>query len=417
MRIIQRQRDGLVKEHPFTKPLFEEAKQRLAELVEQEKKKDQEKKREIQNEETTKSLRKLGKEASKFIANKMQEFEIENTGEKGLHHMQAELLIVPRACIIKPSEDKTFSVFAKGELVQKAGNKVTLRKKEGNGFEFLGKKEMVLRPRPNQPEILSGTFKIRGTNAGEMALVQATLGDVSADAVIQVEEREKPISVPVGLSFERNPYHVRMGKTKKLTIRAKIPGEDLEGVMVKVRTDSEAIVPLRRLVLLSWNRTLSCFTADVEISGKQLGARGKVTAHCRDLDAETRVAVVQSDLQGLFSFEPKIVDEDFGPQRAVWDRANGILKISARHESVGRYLGPTEEDFAGQDKPHFKTLLAEIVADQVARHLLEIREEKRGKEEDFDTPALYLSHQKIMGEFLPIAHKIQLPSAELKKLR
>ena len=43
MGIVERQRDGLAEEHPFTKALFEEAKKRLSQLVDQEKKKDQEK--------------------------------------------------------------------------------------------------------------------------------------------------------------------------------------------------------------------------------------------------------------------------------------------------------------------------------------------------------------------------------------
>ena len=413
--IIERDRDGLVEEHPFTKALYGEARKRLAELVEQEKKKEEEKKREIQNEETTKSLRKLAAAASKFIADKMQEFEIENAGGLGSTRMRADLSIVPSACIIKPGEVKTLSVFAKDELVQRAGTRAILSK-EGQGIEFWGKKELLLTPRKDQPAISSGTLKIRGITAGKMALVKVTLGDVTADAAIQVEEREKPVTVPVGLSFEHDSYNVRLGKPKKLIIRAKIPGEDLEGVMANIVTDTEVIVALRHLVPLAWDRTLGCFTAEVEISGRQLGARGRVTAHCRELNAETRVTVVQSEMQGPFSFEIKYVDENFGPQRAIWDRPNGLLKISAKHESVGRYLGPSEEDFPGQDKPHFKTMIAEIVAEQVARYVIETREEKQGKQEDFDARAFYLEHQRIMGEFLPIAHEMQLPLTVLKKI-
>ena len=414
-RIVERQRDGLVEEHHFTKALFGEAKKRLAELVEQEKKKDQERKREIQSEETTKSLRRLAAAASKFIAEKMQELEIENVVGPGVPRMKADLAIVPSAALIKPGEEKTFSVFAKYELVEKAGTKVLLTK-EGEGIELLGKKELWLIPRKDRPEISSATFKVRGVTPGKMALVKARLGDATADTGIEVQEKEKPTVIPEGISFEHNSYNVRLGKTKKLSLRAKIPGQDLEGVMVKVSTDTKAIVPLRPLIPLGWDRTLGCFTAEAEIAGNE-GAKGKISAHWEKFDAEARVTVVKHELTGPFSFEPKIVDEDFGPQRAIWDRPNGLLKISAKHKSVGRYLGPAEERFPGQEKPHFKTLLAEIVADQVARYIIETREEKQGKDEDLDAPAFYLMHPKYMGEFLPIAHEMQLPSLELRKLQ
>jgi hypothetical protein len=183
------------------------------------------------------------------------------------------------------------------------------------------------------------------------------------------------------------------------------------------QTDHAAIVLLRHLVPLGWDRTLGCFTSEVEIVGNEVGARGKISAHWDKFDAEAKVIVVQHELTGPFSFEPKIVDEDFGPQRAVWDRPNRLLKISAKHKSVGRYLGPAEEDFPGQEKPHFKTLLAEIVADQVVRYIIETREEKQGRDEDLDAPAFYLMHQKYVGEFLPIAHETQLPLPELRKIQ
>ncbi|MFY9584521.1 MAG: ATP-binding protein [Candidatus Acidiferrales bacterium] len=415
-RILQRQRDGLVREHPFTILLFAEAKKRLTVLVEREKEKDQEKKTRVENEETTKTLRRLAAAASKFMADKMQEFEIEATGRLGALRMQGDLAIVPSACVIKPGEVKTLSVLVKNELVQRAGARVQLTQ-EGEGIEVMSS-EVPLAPRPDRPDISSGTFKVRGIAAGSMVLVKAFIGDVSSDALVQVEERkEEEIRIPPGLSFEHDSYHVRFGKTKKLVLRAKVVGEDLEGVTVNIASDTAGVLPLKLLVPLRLNAGLACFTAEVPVSGKQLGAKGKILAQLRGFIAQAKVTVVQRDLEGPFSFEIKIVNEDFGPQRATWDHANGILKITARHKSIGRYLGRGEEQFPGQDRPYFKTILAEIVADQVVRRLIEIREEKQGKDEDLDAHAVYATHQKYVGEFLPVAHEIQLPSSELQKIR
>jgi len=165
------------------------------------------------------------------------------------------------------------------------------------------------------------------------------------------------------------------------------------------------------------NAPLACYTADVFVSGKKLGGKAKIIAQLRGYLAEANVIVVQRDIEGPFSFVIKIVDKDFGPQRAVWTEHNTILEISARHKSLTRYLDPREKNFAGQEKPHFKVVLAEIVADQVVRRLMELREEKEGPEPDLDYPAhaVYATHQKYVGEFLPLAHEIQLPTADLRK--
>ena len=47
---------------------------------------------------------------------------------------------------------------------------------------------------------------------------------------------------------------------------------------------------------------------------------------------------------------------------------------------------------------------------------MELREEKQGHDPDLSAFALYLDHQKLVGEFLPIAHEIQLSSGEVKRL-
>jgi hypothetical protein len=414
-RMLQRQRDGLVREHPFTLALFAEAKKRLTVLVEQEKERDREKKTQVENEQTTRTLRRLAAAASRFMADKLQEFEIEATGRLGALRMQGELAIVPSACIVKPRETKTLSILMKSALVQRSGPKVSLAQ-EGEGVEILSA-EVVAAPRGDRPDISSGTFKIRGLVAGSMVLIKASSADVTADALVQVEERkEEEPRIPPGLSFEHDSYHVRFGKTKRLVLRAKIAGEDLEGVTVNIASDTAGILPLRLVVALRLNLALGCFIAEAAISGKQLGAKGKIIAQLRGFIAEAKVTVVQRDLEGPFSFDIKIVNEDFGPQRAIWDHTNGILKITAQHKSIGRYLGRGEENFPGQDRPHFKTILAEIVADQVVRRLIEIREEKQGKDEDLDAHAVYATHQKYVGEFLPIAHEIQLPTFELNKI-
>lgn len=412
IRLLSRQRDGLVQEHPFAKALFSEAEKRLRALVEQERQKDEERRCRVENEDTAKALRKLASAASKFMQDKLREFEIEATGRQGVLQMTGQLSIVPPTCLLEPGENKYFSVLAKEELIARAGPIVSLCL-EGKGVELTAT-EVWLSARKDRPEIHSGTFRATGKEPGALCLVRVRLGEVMAEAVIQVQEREVP-AIPPGLSFDHTSYHIRFGKAKRLMLRARVSGEDLEGVAVKIASDSSDVLPLSMLVALKMSSALGCYVAGVLVSGKKLGGKAKIIAQLRGHLTEAKVLVVQRDIQGPFSFEIQLVDEDFGPQRAVWAEQNTILKISARHRSLARYLGPPDKNFPGQEKLYFKAVLAEIVADQVVRRLIELREEKQGPEPELDAHAVYATHQKYVGEFLPLAHEIQLPTADLRK--
>jgi len=413
MRLLSRQRDGLVREHPFLAGLFDAAGGRLRALVEEERRKDEERRATVENEETAKALRKLASAASKFLQGKLRQFEIEAVGRADAAKFEGEFAIIPPASVMQPGESKYFSVFAKEELTLRAGIVVNLVL-EGEGVD-LDEREVRLSSRPDRSEIYSGTFRVVARTAGALCLVRAALGGVTSETAIQVEEREPP-PVPHGLSFEHNSYHIRFGKTKRLLVRARVAQEDLDGVAVKVATTSSDVLPLTTLVTLKKNVALDCFTATVLVTGKKVGGKAKIIAQLRGYLAETNAIIVQQDLTGPFSFEIKFENEDFGLQRAVWAEQNTVLRISVKHKSLARYLGPEERHFPGQDQAHFKAIVAEIVADQVVRRLIELREEKLGPEPDIDAHAVYATHQKYVGEFLPIAHEMQLPTAKLRRL-
>jgi len=98
-----------------------------------------------------------------------------------------------------------------------------------------------------------------------------------------------------------------------------------------------------------------------------------------------------------------------------------VLEISATHESIKRYLGP-EPDYTGQEKPHFRVLLAEIIAESVCRKALELEIKARPWEfkDDFigDPDVILttvLTHlQKRISNFVAIAHSIMLGITEIK---
>jgi hypothetical protein len=106
----------------------------------------------------------------------------------------------------------------------------------------------------------------------------------------------------------------------------------------------------------------------------------------------------------------------------MWAIQNpNLLEISATHDSIKRYLSPTPP-YKGQEEPHFRVLLAEIIAESVCRKALEL--EVKTKPWDFKddfsgSPEVVvttvLTHlQRRMRDFVSTAHSIMLGVAEIK---
>jgi hypothetical protein len=59
----------------------------------------------------------------------------------------------------------------------------------------------------------------------------------------------------------------------------------------------------------------------------------------------------------------------------------------------------------------FRVLLAKLIADNVCRRIVE--EHARAQPHQFDSDKIYLLHNRLMKEFTPIAHRIQLADASV----
>src|SRR5207249_2390977 len=123
----------------------------------------------------------------------------------------------------------------------------------------------------------------------------------------------------------------------------------------------------------------------------------------------------------------QIRDEDYGNFRARWADHEGnpnLLLVSAQHKSVSRYLGAGPE-FAGQNSPLFRVLLAEIVAESICRKSLILESKERTwefrwadlKEDHLIADDVFAKVQQRIRAFVADAHMIMLGEYELAKFQ
>jgi hypothetical protein len=140
-----------------------------------------------------------------------------------------------------------------------------------------------------------------------------------------------------------------------------------------------------------------------------LNARTEVVAEVGDRKAHCELKVVAREEEGV-DLEFKLVPFSLGKNyRAVWDRKQpNKLLITTQHESISRYLGFDSEGYPGQHGQAFRVLLAELISDNVCRRIVE--EHARSLPHELD---VYVLHNRLMKEFTPIAHRVQLSEAEI----
>jgi len=406
LRIIDPLRsEGLVKEHPFTKALFQDAVKKLKHIIDREREKEQEKIRKIENQKTTKRLKKLAGEAGKFLKLKLGELEEETPFDSSGLPAGGIVVIPPGAKILKGTE-KTFSIIAK-PILEQTEKFVSISTISENIAISSNRVELFER----DAKTIGNTFSIKGLELTSSAVVTLEWGTIKTQIEVSVISERDQRELLENLAFEKPHYNIKEGREKIILLLAKFPEFISEETVAHITSSNPQIVVLGHNPLLKYNPTKKIAIAEVKLLGRKLYAKGLVQAKVNSFSTQTTVKVVQKEKPGV-KLEIRVVDEDLGDQRAVWD--GHLLKIAGRHPTIKRYLGRPEEGFPDQDSLHFRMLLAELVADNVARKVLElesIREKERYS--SLDVTRFYRQHRRYTNEFLEVAHKIQLPENEL----
>lgn len=416
VRLITRKREGLAPEHPFTKALYGAAEQFLETLVQKKKEEDLERHRRIENKRTRARLEKLARAASRFVAEKVKEFEEEVDLSAVLSGglLRPDLVIIPGGRKIPVGETKTFSVRAKVGRGEQPDVKVSLCP-GSTGLRLLTT-TVPLKEDPDIENALRGSFKVQGITVGGQATLKATWDGFEARAYAEVVEKVAPPEPPDDFCFERPHYYVVYGKDKPIRLLAPTVVLKDEGDVAHLVSTSAEIVVRKHLIPLKYSGRLRCAVGTARIEGRQLDARGILRATVGRKVTSATVQVIQREGKGPpIAFE--IVNECWGPIRARWDPPEGYsLKIAGRHESVGRYLGP-HPDFVGQDSAHFRLLLAEIITESVCERLVKLKEEKGWWGLDRDAEAVFSEYHRWSGQFLPIAHRAMLSTSDVRALK
>ena len=419
-------REGLKREHPFTIALFQIPSERLKELIEKDREREKSARRQVTSKETRVKLDKLAKAAGKFLSQQVEELSELTVGDKVDEEAFSKMgvLIFPTYLHIAVEEIRTLTYYVNRTLFDIEGQEVFI-KADDRSITILDN-PFKLRPHYKRSDRLLGTFRIRGECIKDNVVIEANCPRVpSTTATVKVvESRVEEHEFTSPLEFEYKLYHVKEGSRRTLRLFAKCPELVNQEMAINIVSSDSESVPVKgrcRLVpILGSNYALG----EVTVQGRRLKKKAVIiSASINEIEASTKVKVKQREEKGV-QIEIQLREEEYGNFRARWAEHEGkpnLLLISARHESVKRYLGPAP-NFEGQTSPHFRVLLAEIVTESICRKSLMLEARARGwefrwadfKEDHLIADSVLAELQKRVRNFATIAHQIMLSPSEIR---
>jgi hypothetical protein len=408
MPIITRSRDGLEREHPFYKALVETAEPILAELVREEERKAKED-GVHESVRLRRALDSLGRDLGQLVDADLREIDEDGLGGGKGTDMVEPLRIIPENPVLYIGEPKAISVVALREL---GATRIDVEVDPEGVIELLDSSPILLTDHPRREDCLIARIHLRPLIEDEETLLTVRCGDAEAIASVQVRpEREVPEPVPPKeLEFERTRYQLAHGKRRALVLRAPVEvTNDANTTVVRVISSDLGIVVLGGEIGLEFDEDELCFIGRVQVDPRILGARGTLTASLGKAQAKCEVVVAQQEGGGPRLFI-KVADEAQGRYRAYVERDGEVttIKILGGHSAIKRYLGPGPK-FPSQDSPAARIVIAEIIAGEAARLVMEKKHRAPG---ELDGPAFYSEHLLYLEKYLARCHKMMLVDAE-----
>jgi len=400
---------GLTRTHPFVQALCREVLKRLRPLVEEERKRAESEKVTVENSQTRRRLNELEKAASEFLRDHSAEDDV--ASDPNRQHLWLRLkrkgydLQPPYArLVIGQSAAFTFTIMREAYPEFEVGSGVSVETLSNaiHADTSVG----ALEAHPTREDILRMRFKVTAREESLATGVRVRLNAILVDSPIEVlaTEADKYRDI-TSFTFERRRYSGTCG-TKRKKIRLIAPlNQFAEPAVAELKSDSKRLtvpntVSLNRLPDLG----IAVAQFVVQLPDQPIVATVRATA--LDQKAETEIRVVPDPGSAL---KIRIEDIDLGNQR--YRMRNNVIEIAAKHPSLRRYLGSKADNFVGQDAQHFRVLIAEIVADAVCADIVSRSMDTNPEEyANADWDRFYAEYSEYMTKFLPIAHRIVLPT-------
>jgi hypothetical protein len=235
---------GLSREHPFVKALFREALKKLRPLVEEERKRQENSKANIESITTRQRLKLLEREAAKFMNRHQDDDEASrepNDPVMGSEFRQKGFSLSPPFAQLILGQTARFWLNVDQEAFPELSVGDTAEIGCATDEISINKTFTPLEPHPGKPSILRAVWTVTAERVTPATAVTARVGPLVAESTIEVllSEREKYVWV-TRLAFGSKRYSVRKESRKNITIFAPLEAGKPVAIPFEIECDHRA---------------------------------------------------------------------------------------------------------------------------------------------------------------------------------
>jgi hypothetical protein len=383
--IIRRDRGGLIHAHPFYEALQAAVEPFLRGLIEQEDSKQRHVESRI-SQRLAKDLSDLGRALGRMFTE-----DLEDAGE-GLPMNQGDgttlgkIEIIPAKIVAYLGEPKTISVRVDASV---GANRVRinlvpddlLKVRESTTLKLHdGRTTITLDP----TKIGSGIVSIHAANDTQTAEFEVR------------EARPEPPPPPERLEFEHEIYNVKLGRPKKIKLVAPEHVVHEHGDKVEISIKGTAIFRRGGQLRLEPNGD-GIFECTVLLEAREQTGTVAISALVGSTQAKSVARVSETGESEGVAFQFSIESRIAGSNRALVE--GSYIRIMGQHPAVSKLLGASPL-FPLQDEPVGRAAIAEIIATEVTRKVIEAKFKNR----ELDAATLYYEHQQLLARYLQKCH-------------
>jgi hypothetical protein len=295
-------RGGLSEDHPFVRALYRIPAEILRTQLEEEQARRESEQRQVEAKETTDRLKKLAREASRFMREKLEDLGSAAPGDvvddKAFHRLGVG--VSPVFTQIPVGATKTFVVKANNEKLDLPSGTtlaVGLSKAAARAVELAGP-PATLEADPLDGRLLRGSFALRGL--AESRRVQVSCKVDGLDPVfsdLQVIPAEPvDLDIPDEFAFHRKTYTVRHGGRRTLVLRARFAAPFPAQPRFRLEEPGAAVAREHREFELVPGTTY--YEATFVVEGRQPNGKTVVLAAADGRSARCELRVVRRTRRG-----------------------------------------------------------------------------------------------------------------------
>ena len=393
--LVTRDRDGLAgRDHPFVAALYETIESALEPHLRRLREESERGTGARQSESQRRRFDRVSKVLNEYLE------EDEDGGGVGGNMPPPGLSVIPAVRVVEPGEPGRVSIRYRPEQPTDEPPTVTVQMVDEDGEHDPVEVRMNARP---DGAWFTSAYSVSGREEYKVTELRASVDGIVAGGLI--EWRSRPDAPPIeSVQFERASYGVRDGAERVLRLLAPwdmVAAGDVTPAIEHHGDPGVQPVAQDRPPEFGYDEALHAGVCPVLVRGSGVGARARIVATVGGEAAEAEVRVTTAAASGI----RPLIDEFDVSQRAWLD--GGTLKVNALDPSVKAYLGPSKDNWPGQETPHFNAMLAEILASAVVRQKLQ-----RKYPEARDVGLLFGEYQGELAKLLPRVHSALVPVSE-----